>query len=251
MKKNPDKIVLLRGLGREAGHWGESLKMFKKFFPDSQIFTPDLPGAGINHKGKVPLGIKNFIPLIRKQVDLKENENNIIMGLSLGGMCTMEWIKQYPKDFKGAVIMNSSFGDLSLPWQRMKLDLLFQMAWAQFHKKEQGEAMMLEIVSNNSTTYPENVKIACDLLKIRPMKFESLFKQLLSGAFYQMKINEAPTSILALGSSKDKLVSSDCSVSLGKRLNCQVRLHPWAGHELPMDDAEWVCEQVKNWWQNI
>ena len=249
MNKDPDKIILLRGLGREAGHWGSSLKTFKAFFPHSQIFTPDLPGAGVNHKNDVPFGLKKFIPILREQVDLKPNENNIIMGLSLGGMCTMEWIRQYPQDFKGAVLMNTSFGDVSLPWKRMKPDLLIQMAIAQFQKKEAGEEVVMEIISNNPSGYEENLKIAYELLKLRPMKFQSLVKQLLAGAFYRLRSREISTPLLVLGSTNDKMVSSECSVSLGKKLNCEVRLHPWAGHELPMDDAEWVCRQVRNWWQ--
>ncbi|MBC8058528.1 MAG: alpha/beta hydrolase, partial [Rhizobiales bacterium] len=30
---------------------------------------------------------------------------------------------------------------------------------------------------------------------------------------------------------------------------CPVATHPWAGHDLPLDDGEWVALQVSNWLQ--
>lgn len=245
--KNPDKIILLRGLSRQAGHWGDSLKAFQKAFPQSEILTPDLPGAGVNHQGQVPWGVKQFIPVLREQVQLNPGEKNIVIGLSLGGMCAMEWVKQFPEDFSGAVIMNSSFGDLSKPWERMSVRGLTHLALTRFKKGESQEAAVMKVISQNQKVHKKNVELALKLQEEQPIKLNSIVRQLLSAAFYRMGVEELPVPVLALGSMKDDLVSPDCTIQLGKKISCEVRLHSWAGHELDLDDAEWVCKQIKDW----
>jgi hypothetical protein len=38
--------VLIRGLAREAGHWGDFAERFRAVEPDAQVIAVDLPGAG-------------------------------------------------------------------------------------------------------------------------------------------------------------------------------------------------------------
>src|SRR6185436_3354424 len=38
--------VLLRGLGREAAHWGDFPERLKAALPGATVLTPDLPGCG-------------------------------------------------------------------------------------------------------------------------------------------------------------------------------------------------------------
>ena len=200
-----------------------------------------------------PLGVDKFIPLIREQVEshLKPNQSNLLMGLSLGGMCTLEWIKQFPQDFKGAVVMNTSLADLSFPWKRIRLGLLPKMGKAHLKGGEYAERTFVEITSNYLEGYDENTKMALKIQRERPMRFSSVVMQLLSGALYQLKINHSPTPLLVLACPYDKLVNVDCSKKLSSRLKSEVRLHPWAGHELPMDDAPWVAREVTDWWSKL
>ncbi|HEY1225998.1 MAG TPA: alpha/beta hydrolase, partial [Ramlibacter sp.] len=53
--------------------------------------------------------------------------------------------------------------------------------------------------------------------------------------------------LLLLGSSGDALVDPSCSMELARRWQADLRMHPWAGHDLPLDDAAWVLAQVTRW----
>jgi hypothetical protein len=47
-----------------------------------------------------------------------------------------------------------------------------------------------------------------------------------------------------LGSREDRLVSVVCSRDLARHYGAPYEEHPWAGHDLTLDDPDWVCERV-------
>jgi pimeloyl-[acyl-carrier protein] methyl ester esterase len=51
-----------------------------------------------------------------------------------------------------------------------------------------------------------------------------------------------PTLILA--SENDKMVSVKCSCRLAKRLKAEIHIHPNAGHDIAVDDPEWLVKQI-------
>jgi hypothetical protein len=51
--------------------------------------------------------------------------------------------------------------------------------------------------------------------------------------------------VLLLTSAQDGLVDTRCSLALAQAWHCDIESHPWAGHDLPLDDAAWVIEAVR------
>jgi pimeloyl-ACP methyl ester carboxylesterase len=54
-----------------------------------------------------------------------------------------------------------------------------------------------------------------------------------------------PTLLLA--SQTDHLVNVICSTTLAQRWQCALHLHPSAGHDLPLDDGDWVITHIHRW----
>ena len=52
---------------------------------------------------------------------------------------------------------------------------------------------------------------------------------------------------LVLSSAGDRLVNPLCSTRLAAAWQTAHAQHPWAGHDLPHDDGEWVCRQLGSW----
>ncbi|MES2399587.1 MAG: alpha/beta hydrolase, partial [Pseudomonadota bacterium] len=52
---------------------------------------------------------------------------------------------------------------------------------------------------------------------------------------------------LVLSSAGDRLVNPVCSTRLAAAWQAKYVQHPWAGHDLPHDDGEWVCSQLCDW----
>lgn len=53
--------------------------------------------------------------------------------------------------------------------------------------------------------------------------------------------------ILLLASRHDRLVDVRCSHSIARAWRCDLHEHPSAGHDLPLDDPDWVVEHVATW----
>ena len=49
---------------------------------------------------------------------------------------------------------------------------------------------------------------------------------------------------LILSCVTDRLVNAECSTRLTWAWQAEHHQHPWAGHVLPHDDADWVCQRI-------
>ena len=87
----------------------------------------------------------------------------------------------------------------------------------------------------------------------RPVSTSNALRQLVAAARYTAPASPpaggTPPSgrFLLLASRQDRLVSSRCSQAIAKAWQVPLRWHPWAGHDLPLDDGQWVIEQVVDW----
>jgi pimeloyl-ACP methyl ester carboxylesterase len=56
-----------------------------------------------------------------------------------------------------------------------------------------------------------------------------------------------PVPLLVLNALGDRLVDPRCSEKVASFFNAPLISHPWAGHDVPLEDPEWVATQVNEW----
>ncbi|MEM9329353.1 MAG: alpha/beta hydrolase, partial [Bacteroidota bacterium] len=106
-------FYLLRGIGRESGHWGTKVpEAIRQRIPTARFVMMDLPGAGKYHN-------QTALPTVEKMADFlrdhylphqdSTSHRRVILATSLAGNVALEWMTTYPKDFHGAVLISSSF----------------------------------------------------------------------------------------------------------------------------------------------
>jgi pimeloyl-ACP methyl ester carboxylesterase len=71
-------------------------------------------------------------------------------------------------------------------------------------------------------------------------------RQLWAAARYRAPA-QAPAPTLILASRNDALVDPSCSEELARRWRVPVRMHASAGHDLTLDDPDWVVDQIRGW----
>jgi pimeloyl-ACP methyl ester carboxylesterase len=76
---------------------------------------------------------------------------------------------------------------------------------------------------------------------------QNALRQIIAAAKYAPALDKPIPPVLLLNGLGDRLVSSACSESISKRWSLPLISHPWAGHDLCLDDAEWVLEQLREW----
>ncbi|PIK16221.1 alpha/beta hydrolase [Halobacteriovorax sp. JY17] len=239
--------VLLRGLAREKGHWVNFDTQMKDAF-QGEVLCLDLPGAGDSLHEAVPLSIKGMTDFIRaKWLVQRGNEKKwSLLAISLGGMIAMDWCARYPKDFELLVTINSSTKKLSLPFERISPLAIKSLAKTIFindpHKREE---LILNLITNHDNVDQSIAKEWGELAKKRQIKISNFFKQLFAASKFNLP-KKIQTPYLVLASENDRFTNCKCSKKISKYFNVPIHLHPTAGHDLPIDDGEWIIEKIRD-----
>lgn len=247
--------ILLRGWVREQRHWGE--------FPaklaaasNGQVICLDLPGTGTEFQRPSPRTIPRIVDDLRaRYLQIPGQQaavgSTYLVGISLGGMAAMDWKLRYPQDFSGLILINSSLASLSKPWHRLKLKNLPKiLALALKKDRTEIEAGILELTTCLGTERREAIaKNWARFAMECPVSRSTLMRQLIAATCYRpQQFPTAPSLVLC--SENDQLVDAACSRALAKKLGAGFQLHPEAGHDLPLDDPDWIVSRVIDWWRN-
>lgn len=242
--------VFLRGLARESGHWGHFPQQFEKAVPESRVITLDLPGTGKQRDVPSPTEISSIVDNVRSQLGPQKEQYNIL-GLSLGGMVAWEWMLRHPEEIGAGVLINSSFSRLSFFHARMRWQILprFLLAASQ-PQVERREAKILDIVSQRKNHHQETLKDWIKLAYDRPISVDTTLRQIIAAAQYSPDHLAPICPVLILSAMGDQLVHPNCSQKIAETYHLPHQVHPWAGHDLTLDDPDWVAHQIIEWLQN-
>lgn len=257
------QFVLLRGLARESRHWGAFPQLLEEAFAKQGIKVLvdaiDLPGTGRYSEMRSPISIgaiqdfarNKFVENRRKMREqgILPPKKTFLIAVSLGGMVAREWMSRHPSDITGAVLINTSFKSFSPAWKRLLPTAVKRIAFiARESEAIARERLVLEMISNREDIRDETARAWGAIHLNRPVSPENFARQLLAAALYTPSDREAPShATLVLSSKKDRMVDPSCSTVIAKKWNAEIRHHETAGHDLPLDDAPWVVDQVVDW----
>lgn len=240
--------LFLRGLARDQRHWDEFPNIFSSINP-GKIHFLDLPGTGKAKHVDAPITITEATDWLRSEwLKLTTfSEPWTILGISLGGMITMDWISRF-KDFERAVIINTSSRDSAAPWERLKIDIIpFFAAAALGTDPVERELNILKMTTNMQKDIEERARKWADYHNTaHPLSLRTVFKQMRSAiSFHSPDSLHCPSLFMA--SEADQMVSPKASQYLAEKFKAPLIVHPDAGHDLPLDAPHWVANQVKLW----
>jgi pimeloyl-ACP methyl ester carboxylesterase len=242
--------LLLRGLTRESGHWGDFLPQMQQAFPQAQINCLDLPGSGIFYQQTSPNSIAEITHQLRQQAYEQGwlSQKISLLTLSLAGMVAWEWMQQYPDDIDGAVLMNSSLATLNPFYQRLRWQCYLKLAQIICQSdSDKRELAIVKLVSNLASQHEKVAREWLEIQQLRPMSQQNALRQLIAAAHYVPKLDKPLPPVLLLNGLGDRLVSPRCSENISKRYAIPLSSHPWAGHDLCIDDTNWVIAQLQAW----
>lgn len=240
--------VFLRGLSRESGHWGSFVTAFERALPGSQVTTLDLPGNGALHWQRSPTQVRDMVASCRSQLTAQGHAPPYhLLALSLGAMVAVDWANAYPQEVAVNVLINTSMRPYGAFYQRLRpvnyLRLL-RLLWPGT-TAPQWEAAIMHITSNQP--HDEVLAQWVALRQSHPVSRANTARQLLAAAHFCAPHGQPKVATLLLASQADHLVNPACSLTLARHWQCALRLHPHAGHDLPLDDSAWVLAQIRQW----
>lgn len=240
--------IFLRGLTRESGHWGGFIEQFQRALPESQVMTLDLPGNGALHQERSPARVADMVAHCRMQLLARGIQAPYhLLAMSLGAMVATAWAQGHPGEIAANVLINTSMRPFNPWYQRLRpanYGRLLRLAGL----AAPPEVWERSILRMTSQLQSEAVlKHWLSLRRQHPVSRANAWRQLLAALRFCALTDAMQTPTLLLASEQDQLVNVQCSRTLARHWGCSLQLHPRAGHDLPLDDAVWVADQVRRW----
>ncbi|MGE0750329.1 MAG: alpha/beta fold hydrolase [Variibacter sp.] len=251
--------VLLRGLAREADHWGGFPQIFSEALRSvghtATVEAVDLPGTGALLNVAAPTNIDATADAARQAwlarakasaAPLAAEGPRYLMAMSLGGMAANAWVTRWPRDFAGCVLINTSMRGYSPPHRRLRPSAYGALATILMTRDTlTRERAIVSLISNRPEILEATAREWTAITERRPISRATTLRQLYAAATYRARTPAIPALLLA--SRADRLVHPACSQDIAAQWRSELRHHPDAGHDLALDDPEWVAAQVCAW----
>lgn len=251
-KSDSHYYFFIRGLIRSQFHWHQFPTRFnqatQRLDSNSRSVFLDIPGNGHRFKQATPFSIKEMAVDINTQIQqfLVANPTDSssklhIVGISMGGMIAAELAVNTNIKFASIHIINSSFANLSPFWQRMRLPAVMNLL-PNLWQAEKRESSILKWTSNKplpADLAPKWVEEA----HRHPLTLRNAFAQLWAASHHFVG-NKPGMDSFVYCCQADRLVSWKCSDKLAKHWQVSLDCEPEAGHDLPLDNPDWLAERI-------
>ncbi|MDQ7743968.1 alpha/beta fold hydrolase [Hydrogenophaga pseudoflava] len=242
--------VFLRGLTRESAHWGDFPARFEAALPGARVHLIDLPGNGARRGERSPATVADIVADVRAQRHRLGIAGPVhLLALSLGAMVATQWLHSAPQDIASSVLVNTSmrpFSPLHHRLQPHNLPTLLRLLVGRA-SPEAAERLIWRMTSARSPVDEAVLAAWVAARVLRPVQAANALRQLLAAARFRAPHGAPPRPVLLLTSRGDRLVHSRCSQALARAWGCPLAQHPDAGHDLPLDDPDWVIARVREW----
>ncbi len=245
--------IILRGLTRETAHWGSFPQYLGHVLPDARIIALDLPGNGTLHQQRSPLNIAALVEFCRfEMARLGLAPPYHLLAMSMGAMVAAQWACEVPQEVAAAVLINTSFRPFNPVYQRLRpanWGTLLRLALLPL-SPENIERSVMHMTSQRGATHADELATWIHVRRQRPVQASNALRQLLCAARFIARHQPPEVPVLLLGSRLDQLVDVQCTLRIAQHWGCSMALHTSAGHDLPLDDPQWVVQQVHHWLVN-
>lgn len=245
--------VLLRGLSRESGHWGvfpdHLLRELRELQPAARLLMLDLPGTGSMRRQASPTQVSAIVDACRSELQGRGIGGRVsLVGMSLGAAVLTDWANRYPDEVEAGVLINPSlrpFSELfrkSRPFNYLGLLLL---SLSRFSARMREERVLS--LTTRLTPHQAVIDRWLELQRQHPLGVRNTARQLIASMRYRASRTRPAAPMLLLCSKADDLVDWRCSQAISRAWGAPLRMHTKAGHDLPLDDPQWVARAVAEW----
>ncbi len=242
--------VLLRGLTREARHWGRFPQQLGAAFPAAPVICLDLPGNGTLNAQESLSDVEAMADYCHAEIARRDLAGPCrVLAMSLGAMVAVAWAQRHPGDLAAAVLMNTSLRPFS-PFHHRLRPANYPRLLRLFGLPASGRRIETAILQMTTRLQSNPAPTIDEWLQWReenPVSRRNALTQLLAAARYRAPCRRPLENLLLLAGAGDQLVDSRCSLQLAAQWAAPVMVHPAAGHDLALDDEAWVLAQIAGW----
>ncbi len=140
--KGENTIVLIHGLGSNAGFWRYNIPELSK---SNRVIAIDLPGYGKSSKGDYKYNISFFSETLKFFFDKLKIKNFYLAGHSMGGQICIEFALKYPEYVKKLILISPAGVE---PFNEVQSNFLKNVFTPETIKMSNRETIVKNIKSN-------------------------------------------------------------------------------------------------------
>ena len=248
--------VLMRGLMRETRHWGEFTEKMEQVLeargyknPADKIVCLELPGVGKKRQERLAFSVEKVIEDLHLELGSLGHSGPFgFLGISLGALTGLQWQSLYPNQFQKLVLVNTSHARTSPVFHRLRPDYVLKILPGLLHlDPRKSEEAILKLVCNDPAVRTKVLEEWVGIRESAPWGFRALVEQLLFATRAKWLPAPEPNRYFFLGSLNDRMVDSACTIRLMQKLGAHGNFHPDAGHDLSLEEPDWVLEEMFQW----
>ncbi len=242
--------VLLRGLTRDSRHWGAFAEVLRAALGGAPLLMLDLPGNGLRNAERSPARVEAMADDVRVQLQQRGIAPPYrLLAMSLGAMVATAWLTRRPQDIDAAVLINTSMRPFSRFHQRLRPQVyapLLKLA-LRYDDARAAEQLILRWTSRQRLRTAIVLDDWTRWRRTHPVSRGNALRQLAAAARFRAPLLPPPARVLLLASTQDELVDVQCSRRLAAAWQLPLIEHALAGHDLPLDDPQWLAARVREW----
>ncbi|MGO4331647.1 alpha/beta fold hydrolase [Cupriavidus sp. 2TAF22] len=250
MNARLNEWILLRGLTREARHWGALPAALRARCGITRLTLLDLPGNGTEAARRAPPSVAAMVEHMRASARRQALAPPYrVLAMSLGAMVAAEWARRYPQEIGALVLVNTSmrpFGSVAQRLRPRNWAALAGMA-LRWQDGPYCERTIHRLTCNTRAALAADVAAWSAIRASAPVSRGNALRQLWAAARYRAAAAAPRCPTLVVSSAADRLVDPECSARLAAAWAVAHRRHAWAGHDLPHDDPAWLAATVAHW----
>ncbi|MCJ0765645.1 alpha/beta fold hydrolase [Variovorax terrae] len=250
----PRHWVLLRGLSREARHWGQFPAQLQARLAPCAVTLLDLPGNGVHWPQRTPGQVDGLLAAARAELAGRGLAPPFgLVAMSLGGMVATAWAQQHGPELSRLVLINTSMRPFSGITERLRPAHWPRLARLVLRWREAAEVedAIHRLTCRHTASRAQDLAEWLEIRRSAPVSAANALRQLWAAARFRAGAAAPACPTLVLSGRGDALVNPVCSQRIAAAWGCAHEQHPWAGHDLPHDDAGWTCEAIAHWLQTL
>lgn len=228
-------LVFLRGLIRSRFHWNG---FPQRFASDFEVIEPELPGNGFLSHEDTPLTIREMMEAVRSQVRLTTTTPVTLVAISMGGMIATEWARTYPDEIRDMHLINTSLANMSLPWERMDAIAFFRLLSCLGQRQKLEKVIYRLTINRHFSAEEESHWLG--FAASHPLSWRNIFVQLIAASRYKGPLQAPIEPVFFYNSRGDRLVRPQCTERIARHWERKLITNEIAGHDLPVDDPQWL-----------
>ncbi len=246
--------ILLRGLSRERRHWGTFPGVLRWRTGAESVLALDLPGNGRLNGLASPGSVSAMVEACREQLRAEgASPPYALLALSLGAMVAADWATRHPGECAAVVLINTSTRSFSRWHERLRFRSLPRL-WAILRASSaaERERLILALTSRDASEPADALLSNWAAWRTEaPVSPANERRQLWAAMRFRASRSRPKVPVLVLASLGDELVDPACSWRIARAWGVDLRVHASAGHDLPLDDPEWVARQTADWFARV